>query len=51
MASEPQRFQTYPVWVANLKDTVKEKDLYEMFSTHGQVASCRVMKDKMGNSR
>lgn len=51
MASEQQRIPTYPVWVGNLKDTVKEKDLMRVFSKHGQVASCKVMEDELGKSR
>ena len=51
MASEIQRVPTYPVWVGNLKDTVKEKDLKRVFSKVGQMASCRVMVDEAGNSK
>lgn len=51
MASEVHRVPTYPVWVGNLKDTVKEKDLKRVFSKIGQIASCRVMVDEAGNSK
>ena len=43
--------QTYPVWVGNLKETVSGKDLKSIFSQHGQIASCKVMENSMGNSR
>lgn len=51
MASEIQGVPTYPVWVGNLKETVKEKDLKRVFSKHGQIASCKVMVDEAGNSK
>ena len=51
MASEAQRVPTYPVWVGNLKDTVKEKDLKRVFAKVGQIANCRIMVDEAGNSR
>lgn len=51
MASEVQRVPTYPVWVGNLKDTVKKKDLKRVFSKVGQIASCKVMVDEAGKSR
>lgn len=51
MASDATRVPTYPVWVGNLKDSVKAKDLKRVFSKHGQIASCKVMVDEMGNSK
>ena len=51
MASEAQRVPTFPVWVGNLKDTVREKDLLRVFAKHGQIANCKVMEDNMGQSR
>lgn len=51
MASEAHGVPTYPVWVGNLKETVKEKDLIRVFSKLGAVASCKVMVDEHGKSR
>ena len=46
MAAEPHGVPTFPVWVGSLKETVKEQDLQRVFSKHGAVASCRVMRDE-----
>ena len=51
MASEPHGVRTYPVWVGNLKETVKDKDLTRVFSKVGAVANCRVMVDEHGTSK
>ena len=45
---------TYPVWIGNLKETVKEKDLMRVFGKNkyeGGIASCKVMRDENGQSK
>ena len=45
---------TYPVWIGNLKETVKEKDLMRVFSKQhykGGIASCKIMRDENGQSK
>lgn len=51
MAAEQQGAPTYPVWVGSLHESVREKDLTRVFSKHGAIASCRVMKDEHGKSK
>ena len=44
--------RTYPVWIGNLKETVKESDLHASFSSLcGSLVSCRVMMDDKGKSK
>ena len=51
MAAEQQGAPTYPVWVGSLSESVREEDLIRLFSKHGAIASCRLMKDKQGRSK
>ena len=51
MAAEQQGAPTYPVWVGSLHESVREKELMRVFSKHGAVASCRVMRDEQGRSK
>lgn len=49
---EPHGVPAYPVWVGNLKETVKENDLRRVFSKFStSIASCRVMRDTQGKSK
>lgn len=44
--------RTYPVWIGNLKESVKESDLNESFDRLcDSLVSCRVMVDDQGISK
>lgn len=44
--------RTYPVWIGNLKESVKESDLFESFGRLcDSLVSCRVMMDERGKSK
>lgn len=42
---------TYPVWVGNLHQDVKDKELRATFSGYGKIATCVIMKDEHGRSK
>ena len=43
---------TYPVWIGNLAESVREADLFESVQRLGDsLVSCRVMMDESGKSK
>lgn len=51
MALGSQHVPTYPVWVGDLKQTVREHDLVKIFSSYGKIASCKIILNEQGLSR
>ena len=48
---EARGLPTYPVWVGDLQDNVNENDLLRIFTPHGTIANCKIMRDENGVSK